>query len=138
MASRVVLEGLEQFKQALRNMPEHLREDATDIVRETADRAKGAVQAAYPEGPTGNLRRGVTKQEEHSRFGASAVVRSRAKHSHLYERGSNVRRTRRGWNRGTMPQAPQQNRMIPIVVRHRKQMVEKLKDLVRLAGFKVD
>jgi hypothetical protein len=138
MAARVILEGLSQFRQALRNLPEHLKDEAAGIVRGAAERAKGDVQRAYPEGPTGNLRRGVTKEEEHGRFGVSAIVKSRARHSYLYERGSNPRRTSRGANRGRMPQAPEPNRMIPIVVRHRKRMTEQLKDLVRREGFKVD
>jgi hypothetical protein len=138
MASSVKLEGLEAFRRALRNLPEDLKNDAAEIVRGTADDAKGEVQRVYHEGPTGNLRRGVTKQEEHGRFGVSAVVRSRAKHSLIYERGTQARRTRTGANRGRMPEAPESDRMIPIVVKHRKRMTERLKDLVRKAGFQVD
>ena len=138
MASRVVLEGLSQFRQALRDLPEHLRDEASDIVQEAAADADAEVTREYPEGPTGNLRRGVTRKAEYSRFGLSVTVRSRAKHAWIYERGTQQRRTRTGANRGRMPEAPESKRMIPIVIRHRKRMIEKLKDLVRRAGFQVD
>jgi hypothetical protein len=139
MAASVKLEGLEAFRQALRSLPEDLAREAGEIVESAAEQAKADVQRAYPEGPTGNLRRGVTRQREHhSRYGAAVTVRSRAQHSHIYEKGTQARSTRRGANRGRMPAAPQERQMIPIVIRHRKRMTERLKDLVRKAGFQVD
>lgn len=138
MGSRVVFDGLSQFRQALRNLPEGLRDEASDIVEGTAAEAATDVQQNYAEGPTGNLRRGVTRKSERSRFGLSVQVRSRAQHSWIYERGTQQRRTKTGANRGRMPEAPESKRMIPIVIRHRRRMIEKLKDLVRRAGFQVD
>jgi hypothetical protein len=138
MAVSVKLEGLEQFRAALRNLPQHLADEAAAVVLDAAGDAKGEVQSSYTEGPTGNLRRGVTVKQEHGRFGVRATVRSRAQHAHLYEQGTGQRRTRTGANRGRMPQAPQEKRMIPIVIRHRKRMEAKLKDVVRKNGFQVD
>jgi hypothetical protein len=138
VAVKLQMDGLSELRDALRKLPEHLADEAGVIVQAHADDAQRRIQQAYPEGPTGNLRRGVTKEHYQSRFTSSAIVRSRAKHAWLYERGTQSRRTRTGASRGQMPQAPDPNRMIPIVVRKRKQMVEALKDLVRRAGFQVD
>jgi hypothetical protein len=80
----------------------------------------------------------VTREKQHSRFGVSMTVKSRAKHAHIFERGTGERQTSKGANRGRMPAAPEGERMIPIVIKHRRIMFEKLKALVRSAGFKVE
>jgi bacteriophage HK97-gp10 putative tail-component len=136
--NRLVMVGLEEFKRQLRQLPEELASEADTIVQAHATEAQAAIQRAYPEGPTGNLRRGVTRTRESSRFGSRAIVRSRAKHASLYEYGTKPRRNSRGANRGTMPVAPESSRMIPIIVRKRRAMVAALIDLVRRAGLKVD
>lgn len=137
MSSRVILDGLREFKQHLRNLPEHLKDEGGVIVEAQAQEAERRIQQAYPQGPTGNLRRRVSRDSQRSRFGASSTVRSRAQHAHIFERGTGPRRTRSGANRGSMPQGLEEERMIPIVVRRRRIMVEALKDLVRRAGFQV-
>jgi hypothetical protein len=137
--TKLELKGLAEFRKALQNLPEDLREEADVIVQAQADEAQRQIRAAYPEGPTGNLRRGVTKsKEERSRFTSRAIVRSRAPHSHLFERGTRNRKTGKGWNRGAMPAAAENEKMIPIVIRRRRVMVEALKDVVRKAGFQVN
>lgn len=138
MSVRLQMQGLTEFQQALRQLPEELTDEASAIVQAHAEDAQQRIQRAYTEGPTGNLRRGVVKESYKSRFTTNAIVRSRAKHAWLYEKGSQPRRTATGANRGRMPEAPEANRMIPIVIRKRKQMVEALKGLVRRAGFQVD
>lgn len=135
--TRLVFEGMDAFKRALRELPEELAHEGGVIVESQAREAARQIQDAYPEGPTGNLRRGVTVQVEYSRFGVIARIRSRARHSHLFEKGTGPRRTARGWSRGSMPAGPIQERMIPIVVRRRRIMVDALKGLVRRAGFQV-
>lgn len=138
MPVKLQMDGLSELRAALRQLPEHLTDESSAIVQAHADDAERRITNAYAEGPTGNLRRGVTKDHYKGRFTSSAIVRSRAKHAWIYERGTQQRQTRTGANRGRMPAAPEPNRMIPIVVRKRKQMVEALKDLVRRAGFQVE
>lgn len=138
MPVRLQMDGLAEFRDALRQLPDDLAQEAGAIVSAHAEDAERRIERAYPEGPTGNLRRGVTvSQGQHSRFGASAIVRSRAKHASLWEKGTKMRRTRTGQSRGAMPQPPESNRMIPIVIRVRAQMVRSLIALVRRAGFVV-
>jgi len=138
MAARLEMQGLSELRAALRNLPEDLAAEADVIVQAQAAEAQRQIQQAYAEGPTGNLRRMVTRTKESSRYGSAALVRSRAPHSHLYERGSKPRKTATGANRGAMPEAPDVNRMIPIVVRRRRVMVEALIAMVRKAGFLVE
>jgi len=140
VASRLVLEGLDEFRAALRRLPDELAQEAGVIVLAQAEMAKDQIQRAYPQGPSGNLRGRVTvnKESANIRYGARAVVRSRAPHSHLYEYGSKTRRTDNGANRGAMPEAPDQNKMVPIVQRRRRAMVAALIDMVRKAGLVVD
>lgn len=63
------------------------------------------LHAKYPQGKTGNLRKGVTKRKA-STFGF--VVRSVAKHVHFIEQGTRQRRdnTRKNANRGRMTATP--------------------------------
>lgn len=129
--------GLEQFKADLRNLPEHLADEAGTVVVAHAQEAERLVETAYPTGPTGNLRAGVKLTTQQNRFGAAGVVRSTAPHSHLFERGTRKRQTGRGANRGTMPQAPQSQQMIPIIVQVRRRMVAALITVVQKAGFTV-
>lgn len=134
---RVVLEGLSDLRTALRELPETLTDEAAGIVQAAGLDAKAQIQTAYPEGATGNLRGGVTVRVNHARASTSAVVRSRARHAHLFEWGTRARRTRRGANRGAMPEAPQAQRMIPIAIRVRRQMIDRLIALVERAGLTV-
>jgi len=137
MSVRLELDGIREFHQALRNLPADLSEEAGTIIEHTADRAKADIQTAYPEGPTGNLKAGVSRQTNRSRYSTSALVKSRAKHANIFERGTRQRQTFGGANRGTMPQPPEHQRMIPIAIRLRRQMIRELMNVVERAGFKV-
>ena len=139
MATRLEMQGLNELRAQLRALPDDLAREAGVIVEAQAVLAQQQIQQAYPEGPTGNLRHGVTiSKDSNSRFGTSAIVRSRAKHASIYERGTKPRRTVKGANRGQMPQPDASRRMIPIVIRRRRVMVEALKALVRKAGLIVE
>jgi hypothetical protein len=130
-------EGRDQFLAALRNLPEDLAEEAAVIVESHAAEAERQTREGYPEGPTGNLKRGVTREQNRSKFGVGAIVRSRAKHAHLFESGTKTRRTSKGANRGAMPKPPESERFIPKAIRIRARMTRALIDLVRRAGFEV-
>lgn len=138
MSSRVEWRGMSELIDALRKLPEELAADAGVIVQSAAAGAQNEIVRNYPDGPTGNLKRRVTLETEKTRFGAAAIVRSRAPHASIFERGTEARRTGRGWNRGRMPQPPESQRMIPVVIRKRRQMIEQLIELVRRAGFQVE
>jgi hypothetical protein len=138
--NRIQWQGLTEFKTALRNLPEELTDEGGDIVATASERAQRETQSGYPQGPTGNLRARVTREQESasSKFGASFRVRSGAPHSYIFENGTRTRQTAKGANRGRMPEAAESQKMIPVVIRNRRVMFERLKDLVRKAGFQVD
>jgi len=134
----VNLIGIEAFRAALRNLPETLRQEADVVVQAQADAMAREAQQAYPEGPTGNLRRGVTVRTLRSSYSVAAQVRSRAPHAHIFEQGTKVRRTDKGYNRGAMPQASDADRFVPKAIRARRRLTSALIDIVRRAGFEVN
>jgi hypothetical protein len=137
MSASFKLEGLDELRKALRELPEDLAREGGEIVEAAAREAAARTQQSYPE-VSGNLKRGVRVEVQHGgRFGKAAIVKSRARHSHLFERGTGTRQNRAGANRGRMPEAKETQRMIPIVIRRRRIMFEALKNLVRKAGFQI-
>ena len=129
--------GMQEFKNALHNLPAELTGEATNIVIEAAKSAERDTKAAYPQGPTGNLRRGVTTTVEAiGRGGVSARVKSNAFHANLFENG--YRGKKPG---GTGPKeqrvVPDSQKMIPIAIRARRQMHVKLIDMVQRHGLVV-
>jgi len=135
---KLQLDGLAELRAALRNLPEHLTDEATGIVQKAATAAEQRVVANYPQGPTGNLRRRVSTEHQGSRLTATSRVRSRAPHASIFENGTKPRRNKKGQNRGQMREPQEAQKMVPVVVRERRRMVEELKDMVRRNGFQVD
>lgn len=132
--NRLTFEGLSELREALRNLPDDLRGEARHIVEAAANGAAAQIQGAYAV-DDGDLRDGVyVRPSEVGTFGAGAIVVSKAPHAHLYEFGSQVRRTKAGANRGAMPPKPT---FVPIVIRKRRQMQEQLIDLLVRHGLVV-
>jgi hypothetical protein len=135
MSATVTWIGLEELKAALLRLPAELTELAGGIVRAASDAAAEEIREAYPEGETGNLRRGVrVSNRPAGAFGVARVVRSTAPHAVLFETGTQTRQTALGYNRGFMPGA---NIFVPVVTRHRRDMQEDLVALVEDAGIDV-
>ena len=148
-----VFDGLAEYRKALKRLPLELRDEAADIIHLTATEAKNEIIAAYPE-VTGHLKAGVFVSTYKSRdtpsvgitpgkgvlFGASAIVKNRAKHAWLYEYGSEARGVNRpvvgragnfGTSRGRMPARPT---FVPIIIRRRRDMERQLAAVIRRAG----
>lgn len=133
--NRIVFEGLDELKDALRALPAELTAEASRIVLEAAEAAKAEIIAAYPE-RSGNLKRGViVKASAAGRYGTGALIQNRAKHAYIFEMGTQARHTDLGANRGSMPVG---NIFIPIVARWRRRMYERLKELVASKGLEVE
>lgn len=138
MSASVRIEGLEELRGALRNLPETLKAEAAAIVDAHAREAQRAVATAYPQGPTGNLKRRVSVTSNAGRrFIAESIVKSAAPHAALFEFGTKQRTTKNGANRGRMPAAPPNEAAIPIFIRLRKRMQAALIELVTRNGFEV-
>lgn len=137
MASRIEWSGLEEFKAFLRQLPDELRDDSSGIVVDAATRAKTEVEESYPpETPdtSGNLKRGVRLEVLKTIGGTIAFLKSTARHAHLYEFGTRPRYFD-GLFRGAMPAA--RKTFIGIVTRHRREMYQRLADMLREKGFQV-
>ena len=136
MSASLEIRGLEELKQALRNLPAALKGASTAIVLDSAHAAKADIVAQYPE-KTGKLRKGVKVDvQELGPHGVAARVRSAAPHGWLYEHGTQARHTSLGWRRGRMP-APPTPVFIPTMIRHRRQMFAKLARLIQEQGLEV-
>jgi len=133
--NRLVLEGLAEFRAALRALPAELVVEAGPIVEGAANGAAAAIVAAYPE-RTGRLRKGVSvkRVSEGGLYGVGAVVVNRAPHAALFDSGTQTRQTAIGANRGRMPPG---NVFVPRIIQARRQMYARLKDLLARQGFVV-
>ena len=135
MSTTFEIKGLDELREALRRLPEALRDEARDIIKREANDAMEQIVAAYPE-HTGNLRNHVyvSTTAGGGRHGVAAVVRNTAKHAWLFENGTQTRQTAIGANRGPMPAG---HVFIPIIVRHRRAMYGQLAELLRAKGLQV-
>lgn len=136
MPVRLQMAGLTELRDALRQLPEDLARQADFIVSEHAVAAKNDIVRGYPV-RTGTLASRVTVTQQRSRVSTQAIVRSRAPHAFIYEKGTRTRHTDKGASRGRMPAAPPSAAMIPKAQQYRRHMIEKLIELVRSAGFQV-
>lgn len=89
MADTLTITGLDDLKRAIGQYGAVCTEEAQTLAERSAERAREEIIAAYPEGPTGNLRKGVrivrAKGQGHRALG---IVKSTAPHAHLYEYGT--------------------------------------------------
>jgi len=135
MSASVTWIGLDELKAALLTLPADLTELAAAIVEESADRAAAEIKSLYPEGDTGNLRKGVrVGSKPAGQYAVKRVVRSSAPHAALFETGTQTRQTSLGYNRGFMPGA---NIFVPVVMKYRREMFEDLVAIVEEAGIDV-
>jgi hypothetical protein len=105
---------------ALRDALSRVSETLKTRVHERMDRAAtslvSVLHGKYPQGKTGNLRKGVTKRKAST---LGFIVRSAAKHVHFIEEGTKERfdNTRKNARRGRMTA---QRIFVPSAVRERK------------------
>jgi hypothetical protein len=123
--NRLVWQGLQELRAALRNLPEELRAEGNAIVRRSGEAVEVATYTNYPE-VSGNLRKGVGRKEDISRFGIVVTVYSRAYHAHLYEMGT-----------VKQPPAPPWKRLGTHAARERRKMYDQLRDLLASKGLQV-
>lgn len=134
--SPLTIKGLVEFQEAMSHLPEHLTDEANNIVHDAATGAFGETFVGYPR-KSGKLRQGLTIETHRTRTTAKVIVKSTAEHASDYEKGTTERTTRKGWKRGQMPPAQPGHAMIPIARRWRARMVEDLIAMVERAGFTI-
>jgi len=117
--------GMSEFVADLRALGPSLQREGDAIASKHAEAAAQATRAGYAV-RSGRLRNGV--RVERLRLGAYQV-KSRARHAHLYEDGTERRfLNSNGAPRGAMPERPT---MIPAAIRWRARMREQLIGLVK-------
>lgn len=142
--NRFVFEGMQKFREQLRNLPFELRNEGTRIVEGSANAAMEEIRAKYPitagrkvRGrfiPGGQLRKGLRIKYETSDFGARAVLINSAPHAYIFENGTELRETAEGWKRGS---ARPGRVFVPIAIKHRRRMNRELMRLLERAGLRV-
>ena len=129
MSATLEIRGLAELQEALRQLPDYLGSHGAAIVEQHGREAQAAIIAAYPKGPTGNLKQGVKLIVKHTGVhGATVQVRSSAHHAWLWEHG------RSRWGQISDPPAPV---FIPVMERTRRSMYTQLAALMRNAGLTV-
>lgn len=139
MSNRIVFSGLEELRAALRALPETLTAEASSIVEGAANAMADAVKRDYPIGPTGHLAGGVhVTHFDRGKFSAGAIVKNAAKHAYIFENGTEARHyyTKRGVIHPT-GKMPPGHVFIPLAVRWRRQMWERLAAMVKRNGLQV-
>lgn len=135
MASSFEIRGRDEFLQALRSLPDEMREEGAQMVEARAREANGTITAEYEAArESGNLVNHQKIEIEHTPAGTIARIKNTAKHAHIYENGTQIRKTKAGANRGSMPPA---HVFIPNVIRSRRSLTEDLVGLLQRAGFAV-
>lgn len=127
-------DGLDEYRELLRTLPETLANESANLVEGAANAAAFDIRSAYPV-RTGNLQKGVTVTVlNRGRTATGRIVKNNAPHAWLFEVGSQARHTSLGANRGSMPPG---HVFIPRVIKWRRRLYEQIKELLRLKGATV-
>jgi hypothetical protein len=127
------LDGLDELRKALRDMPDELTNDALAIVATAAADTASELRGVYP---SGSMEDGVVVTDRSHQYQARFVVESRTPQASWWEYGTENRHTQQGWNRGSEP-AHKDTGLVSIAKRHRARMTAALIALVQAAGFNV-
>jgi hypothetical protein len=136
---RLEFKGLAELKQQLRNLPANLAAEAGRITEASANAAAVAIRTAYPTGPTGNLKSGVTVTRfEKGKLAAGSIVKNTAKHATIFEVGTQARHyfTKKG-KKKSVGKMPPGRVFVPIAIEKRRQMYEQLVAMLERNGLKV-
>lgn len=126
--------GLDELRDALKALPGDLTTDAAQVIDTGALDAERAIADAYPM-RTGRLRGGVSIR--HLSTGPGIVrtqIRSDAPYAAAYEKGSALRQTAKGYNRGRVSA---HHVAVPILIQIRSRIGNALIALVERAGLVV-
>lgn len=132
----VTWRGLDAFQAQLRTIGgPTLLEEADQILRDQAEAAKADIVAAYPRGPTGNLKRGVKIRAARGSWIGGVELKQTAPHGHLYEYGTTRRFTHDHAHRGRMTGRPTFG---PIAAHHQRLALSALSAKIQSYGASVD
>src|SRR4030095_2794535 len=122
LRSGVSWSGLDSLQQELAVLAADLVAEANAILTDSAQAAKTAIAAAYPE-KTGALRRGLVLRSARGLYLSGWTLLQTAPHGHLYEYGTTTRYNRAGAFRGVMPANPT---FVPIAAAYRRTAISQI------------
>jgi hypothetical protein len=132
--NQLKFDGLAELRAALRSLPSDLTVEASHEVQGAANGAAADIKRAYPV-RTGRLRDGVVVTHvDQGKYSAGAIVKNTAKHSAIFENGTQARHNSIGANRGAMPPG---HVFVPRIIRARRAMYERLKAMLARRGLVV-
>ncbi len=134
--TRFRIDGLDDLRAALRDLPDRLAGEAGHLVEANGNAAAVEIRTAYlAHRRSGNLADHVTAERQSTGRGAALVViRSAARHAAIFEYGTQARHTDLGANRGSMPAA---HAFVPVVQRRRRALMQSLIGLLEREGLAV-
>jgi hypothetical protein len=132
VSARVRMDRLNELIRELTIAPKAIRDEGMEIIREEVEGGAQEIRSAYPEGPTGRMRRGV-KTEFPSSTILVGVIRSTDPASHLWEFGTQ-QRSYQGANRGSVRPHPT---TVPIARARRRRIHERLKTMLTRKGYQL-
>lgn len=146
----VVIDGLDELREALQNLPDALQAEAERVVLQSAERTASTVRAAYQQvrSPleTYTTKGGIKKARKHLADAVEVTTRGRetgaavarvtvnAPHAHWFEFGTQARQWEGGKSTGAAPARPT---LVPTAIRNRREMVDDLIAVVERTGLKV-
>jgi hypothetical protein len=125
----------DDFLSQLRKLPDELKAEGAHMVEARANGAHATIKGEYgAHKHSGNLMDHTSVEIEESSGGSVAVVKATAKHAFIFENGTQIRKNKKGANRGAMPAG---NVFIPAMIRARRLLTEDLVGLLERAGLVV-
>jgi hypothetical protein len=129
--NRLKFDGLEELRASLRHLPVDLRDDAEVIVFDSAKDAERDIRAGYQShrrsGELADKLEVVQLKGQGTAF-AGALIQNKSKLAFIFENGTEARHTNIGANRGSMPAA---HVFVPAVIKRRREMYDKLREMMR-------
>lgn len=128
--------GLAELQEELRKLPESLAGQAAGIVTAAARAAVGQVK--YPGGIKDELNQGLRVDVVSAgKFGVKVVAKNTSKLAQIFEHGTAVRHIASGASRGQIAKPTPGNYFLPPVIRNRRAMYERLKQMLVDNGLQV-
>jgi hypothetical protein len=127
------IDGLDDLRAQLLAFTGEAAAEGAEIVEDETERAFSEIYAGYPR-RSGGIRRNVKVVTTKTPYGATGTVINSDPLANIFENGSQARHTKLGAFRGSMPPG---HVFIPVIQRHRRAMVERLRGVLERRGLTV-
>ena len=137
-ANRLVFEGMQELKEALKNLPAELRGETSNEALAAANGAALDIRRGYGAGAESIAAAVVVERDAPGPWAAGATVRTRHKLAWMFENGTQTRSyvTSQGKTHRTGAMRPQ-HVFVPPVMRARYRFYQRVSDLLRRKGLLV-